>query len=168
MIIKILLFYILVTIFIAIKNCINFARCIYIELKLKDNYSNGKNVNNYYLADSLNSLLCKANVSVVPAKELRDSFSAPKVFDHILRARAKYRHRMIHSYCWVINLFSHMRIFSFNITRIENKLLRFIFCIAEWLVLYLVGLFLDTSGIGNKILSHLIAFLHNTKDTLLQ
>ena len=65
---------------------------------------------------------------------------------------------IIASAVWPLKFFITLSVYRPINSKKRNKLLTFIFGLLESVGIYLLGLFLDTTGIGNKILAFLLYF----------
>ena len=80
--------------------------------------------------------------------------------DCFLHAMGVYYYRALNSVFWIFTDFlSTKKIIFIPVKLRSNIFFSFLCSLFDWFLLYLVGLFLDTSGIGQRILDSLHAFL---------
>lgn len=136
------------------KNVYLWYKCNYIGnrlLEFKNNY-------NYIIPTR--SILCKAGfyAASIPNKDFDDRYGVRKIGDLLLQAQGIYHTRKLRSWFWIYYLLSRITVFSSVITHTRNKFVSVFLCLLEGFVIYLLGLYLDRTDIGNKILDYLLSF----------
>lgn len=158
--IKFVLFYIFIALVLFVKNFIHLMHCAYIQTKFVENHNNNSSVKNYEFQNSIISLLHRAKVYVqtnITAKTVSDIYKACVIEDYIVQAKAEYIYRCKHTIFWGYSLIKKLKIFKPIFNHTNNIFISIICCLAEGFAAYLLGLYLDTTGIGNKILTYLTA-----------
>lgn len=160
---KIILFYIAISAIVYIRNKYFYIKCTYLINSLREN----KNNCNYIIP--VNSILRKANLFTFeranPQRFVNSNY-IEDICDCLLIAKG-----IFHTYCkrsplWLYYLISNMSIFSLVRKTASSRLCTIFYALVEWFFLYLLGLFLDTSGIGSKILKWLYVALNYLINTL--
>ena len=155
---KIFFTYIVVILLITSVNIIRILRCRHIIRKLIRNRYNSTPKKNCNYILSIKELLQKASIpapSQLTTKGMAEKEIIQNIIDDLLQAAGVYRHRAIHSPLWPIYIIERACVFR-PIQKIPNKVLSVILALLEGFALYLLGLFLDTTGIGDKILTFLL------------
>lgn len=155
---KFILSYIFISLILLIKNLIHLFHSAYIRSKFIINHKEGTPSKNYELKNSIISLINRANIDYhyeITAKLLSDFSYASKVDDYLIQTWAEYMYRCKHTFFWGYNLLKKCKIFSPIFKNTHNIFVTTILCLFEIIVAYLLGLYFDTTGIGNKILAFL-------------
>ena len=158
---RIIFIYISTTLLLALKNLINWWRCTYISARMQMNIdvSPYKNLN-YTI--SIISLLKRLDCYYTK-KEISKMIVNPHgmltIIKHLYEVRGIYYHQIVHSFTWPYRVMRKITVFKPLSDVKNNPIISTILCIGEGFVIYLLGLYLDTTGIGNKILAFLLDFL---------
>lgn len=158
---KIITAYILIAVFIYTKNKINYLRCNYVINNLIANAKNKKYNNNFNYINSVESLLSGASIYspvFLDYSKLANGYYLNSIIEHLEQARGIYRHRYIHSLFWGYPFLKKIKIFKPIFNKSTNIIVSIVICLVEGFLVYLLGLYLDTTGIGNKILICLTDF----------
>ena len=150
--------YISISLILFIKNLCDMLRCSYIKNKLETNEQSNNSSKNLNYTVSVRSLLKRTGLYHLSGSYLSGQQSY-KICRRLTEARGIYRHRMIHCMFWPLALTSKMHVFRPIHKGKLNIFIKLTFCLIESLAIYLLGLYLDTTGIGNKILDALLGFL---------
>lgn len=160
---KIIGMYILISILLYLKNKYRHLRCNYI---INTMYDNKNNTDNYKYILAIEILLDKADIYHLNVpKDLQDY--PDTIIDALQIARGIYIGRCYRALLWGYFFLMEIHIFKPIFSRTNNKLIALIFCLVEFFVTYLLGLYLDTTDIGSKILAFLPAALNKLVDALL-
>lgn len=156
---RIIMVYIAIAIFIFVVNLIRYMKVSYYQMLFNANFANNTPIENYKIQHSIISLLRKAKLNF--AKYEIDTISNPLYCDEINNAlnwaKGYFHHQYTHCLFWPLHIIEKLTIFL-PARKIKNKFISFIFAIIEFFLVYLLGLYLDTTGIGNKILTYLLDF----------
>ena len=148
-----------IALFLLLKNFIHLLHCDYLHRKFITNHQNGTPEKNYELKNSIADIVNTASVDnfyEINATILANPVYISKIEDYILQAQAEYIYRFKHSIFWgYTNVLKKFKIFSPVFKHTNNIFITLIICFLEMFFAYLLGLYLDTTGIGNKILSAL-------------
>ena len=147
-------FYIIISVFILILNAIH-----YFQTKYNLNFQNNTPNKNYSIKFSTYRLFAKTelnfqtaqSIDIIANSHYRSEFN--NAFEH---SKGYFSDRLLHSFVWPITFIKKLKIFSI-VQKIPNKLISFVIGLFEAFAIYLLGLFLDTTGIGNTILTFLIS-----------
>lgn len=160
--VKIICIYFFISILLYLKNKYRQLKCnyvingIYKSKNISDRYQ-------YILATSF--LLSKANIYRLDISD--DLKTNPNsVIESLEIARGIYIGRSHRALLWGYFVLMRIHIFKPIFSQINNKMLAFIICLVEFFFTYLIGLYLDTTGIGNKILTSLPVALNKLADLL--
>lgn len=157
---KFVLFYIFIALVLSIKNFIHLMHCAYVQTKFIENHNNNSSVKNYEIQNSIISLLHRAKVYIqtnITAETVSNICKACVIEDYIVQAKAEYIYRSKHAIFWGYSLIKKLKIFKPIFHHTNNVFISIVCCAAESFAAYLLGLYLDTTGIGNKILAYLTA-----------
>ena len=97
--------------------------------------------------------LQSTNIDVIANEHYKDEFN--NAFE---MAKGYFKHYALSAPLWFFLAIDSLTIFA-SVNKIGNKVIKFVFALFQFFVSYLVALYLDTSGIGNKILTFLLASL---------
>lgn len=153
---RIFIFYITVSLIILIKNLIYFCRCNYAYIELQDSLQKSEYKNNVNHSVSIKSLISNANIPCplsFSAEIFTESYWIKQLLKYVSHASGVYRHRLLHAFFWPSSFIKKINIFKIITDKTNNVFLSILFCIIEAFFVYLLGLYLDTSGIGSKILT---------------
>ena len=149
-------------------NCFRYIKCAFYHNIYNNNFVNNTPEKNYSIKLSVFYLLKKAEIcNIKPLTlDLISNKSYIEEFNYAFEsAKGYFRYYMIHSLLW--GKFAIEKLSFFAPARlIKNKLASIIFALAEALAVYLLGLYLDTTGIGNKILTFLLDALNQLSEHL--
>lgn len=163
---KFILWYLGISAIIFLKHFIDFWRCMYVAFRLEYNIEEHPSRRNYNYITSVRSLLSRAYISSDIGKYSQIAYDVDDITDRLFQARGIYRDRMLHSPLWGYNVLKKIHIFSPIFERSHGWFVSTILCLAEGLALYLIGLYLDNSGIGKSLLSYLISLGHSLIDSV--
>lgn len=158
-IIKIILIYITVAMFLLCKNFYLCIKCYYLIYSLE---RDREAVNNYRLIIPIKTILNDANIycsQLFDLKNFTNYTGVQDIIECIHQAQGIYYNRCKRSFLWLFYLICKIRIFRPILMHTSNKFFAILACLIEWFVLYLLGLYLDTTGIGSKILQYLLSSL---------
>ena len=153
---RIFIFYITVSLIILIKNFIYFCRCNYANIALQNNLQKREYDNNLKYSVSVKSLISNANIYCplsFSVSTFTESYWIEQLLKYVSHASGVYRHRLLHAFFWPSSFIKKINIFRIITDKTNNVFLSILFCIIEAFFVYLLGLYLDTSGIGNKLLT---------------
>ena len=153
----IVLCYLLIAALFFIVNFFRLKKCILYQSLYNDNFKNNTPNNNYTIKHTIISLLNKAHISLkCNVVSLVADRAFTKEFNNAFEnAKGYFIHRMLHSPMWIALVAEGLTLFI-PAFKIKHKIFACIFALIEAFVVYLFGLFLDTTGIGDKILVHLL------------
>ncbi len=161
MIWKLLIIYFSISVFNFLKNAYrmvhtNFLRNTYIK-NIKEHHSE----KNYELLIPIVKVLSKANVYVYNIEsELNNNFGISQSFDNsFMKAFYHYKYLSKHSLTWITRI--PFPKFKFIHNKKLNIFLRFLVFAISTIAVYLLGLYLDNSGLGLKALNYLTDFVNN-------
>lgn len=159
---KIIKLYFFIATLIFVVNFIRFIICCRLKVIYNTNISKNIPDKNYHIKQFVYSIFLKGNtqicddrLSLIAEKTYQADFNA--AFEH---SKSVFFRNFILAIVWPYLATEKLTMFSLG-KRIENKIVRFIFALFQVFATYLLGLFLDTTGIGNKILNTLLDFLKN-------
>lgn len=153
---RIFIFYITVSLIILIKNLVCFCRCNYAYNALRNSLQKSEYKNNVKHSVSVKSLILNANIPCplsFSVDTFTESYWVEQLLQYVLHASGVYRHRLLHAFFWPSSFIKKINIFRIITDKTNNVFLSILFCVIEAFFVYLLGLYLDTSGIGNKILT---------------
>ena len=156
---KLIYIYLIVTAVIAIINLINIWRCIYISVRMEMNVAKKPRVNYKYVVPVYN-LLDKFYYGYSRSKItslIDNSYGLRELTNKLAQVRGVFHYKAVHSFAWPLSLVRKFRIFKFITDSSYNIVIKVVLCLLEGFAVYLLSLYLDTSGIGDKILSYLTA-----------
>lgn len=159
---NIIYFYIGISLILLLKNLIHLIHCNYIRTKFAINHKNKTPLKNYELKNSIIYLIKTAKVDndyVIKADILVNSYYSPKIDNYLLQAQSEYIYLCKHTLLWGCELLKKCRLFSPVFKHTKNIFATIIICFLEMFAAYLLGLYFDTTGIGNKILSALTSLV---------
>ena len=140
-----------------IVNFVRLIKCFVYRSVYNNNFKNGTPNNNYIIRHSVISLLNKANTSlqnpstdIIASKIFIDDFNSA-----FFNAAGYFLHNMLHSVVWPLIIIKKFIIFI-PAAKISNQLFSLAIALIEGFAVYLLGLFLDTTGIGSRILTYLL------------
>ena len=160
---KLITFYISVAIIFFIINLYRYLRCTYYQIIYNTNHENNNALKNFNIKESVYKLFKKSHILISGRADIgiiTDSFQMNDFNNSFYCARAYFRHKMLHAPFWVLSAIEKINIFSL-VRKTNNKVASLILSVIEGFLLYLLGLYLDTTGIGNKILSYLSELMQN-------
>lgn len=144
----------------AIFFIVNFARliacCIY-QSVYNNNFKNDTPDRNYMIRYFVIALFKKANIILQNSTidTIADRLYKNEFNSAFENAKGYFLYNMIHSVVWFLIIVKKFVIFS-PTTKAANKLFSLCVAFIEAIAVYLLGLFLDTTGIGNRILTYLL------------
>lgn len=150
---NLLIIYFLIAIF---DFCLNFYRMIHTKI-LRDKYikniRNHCHERNYELLIPISKVLSKANIYVCNLEsEIENSFGITCSFDNALtKAFYHYKYLMKHCFTWILRI--PFPKFKFIHNKRLNLFIRFLVFSVSTITVYFFGLYLDSSGLGLKILT---------------
>lgn len=157
---RFLKFYIPVFLIVFIVNFIRYIRCVYYQAMYNKNLNARTPFKNYSIKHFAYTLLRKGDVEILNSdidiitnQQYQSDFN--NAFEN---AKGYFKYLMWQSLIWPWLIIKTFKIFA-PIRKISNKFSWVILAPLEMFVAYLLGLFLDTTGIGNKILDFLLDFL---------
>ena len=159
LILLLLVIYITIAFIILIINLIKKYQCKYFSSKLFSNHMKQKSQKNHDYKESIIDLLDSAGISIsgvfVSPTSITNGFVINTLCDKLREASGKFHNRAFRCYQWGYKVIKRTLQYS-PFQRAEvNYAVRFFIFLLETLLVYLLGLWLDTTGIGNKILNAL-------------
>lgn len=160
--VKIICIYFLISVFIYLKNKYRQLKCNYVI----NGIFKSKNISDRYkYILSASFLLSKANIYRLDiSNDLKNTPNS--VIESLEIARGIYIGRSHRAFLWGYFVLLKIHIFKPIFSHINNKTSAIIICLAEFFFTYLIGLYFDTTGIGNKILTFLPVALNRLADLL--
>ncbi len=161
--IKIVAVYVLIALLLYIRNKYLYLKCSYLCSCLqlnKDNY-------NYIIP--VNSIMHKAhlyNPIFSDPQNFANEIFIKDICECLLQARGIFYTFYMRSPLWLFYLIQRLVIFTPITKIVSNKFIASLCSIVESFALYLLGLYLDTTGIGNKTLSLIRGVIYHLINTL--
>lgn len=159
---RIIKFYFLISALVFIVNFIRFIVCCRLKVIYNTNISNDMPNKNSRIEQFVYSIflkggtqICSDGLNLIAKKIYQAEFN--DAFEH---SKSVFFRNFILAIVWPYLATDKLTMFTFA-KRIKNKIVRFIIALFQVFATYLLGLFLDTTGIGNKILNILLDFLKN-------
>ena len=157
--IKLLYYYCIIAVLLSARHWIDWFRCLYIAARLHNNNQTNKKYKNQNYAISIESLLKNAKGYNIESRIYnllsRRDYSDVEMLGALFEAQAVYRHWALHTFTWPATLFRKLNLFNHIFNTRHNFFIKIIMCFLEGFLVYLLGLYLDTTGIGNKILTYI-------------
>ena len=154
------IFYGAIVIIVFVINLIRYIRCARYQHIYNENFNNNTPLKNFRIKPFLLPLLDKGkvvllntNIDVIANKSYIEDFN--KAFEN---AKGHFYYLMCLSLIWPWLVIKTFKMFA-PIRKITNKVAWVILAPLEMFLAYLLGIFLDTTGIGDKILKFLLDFL---------
>lgn len=165
---KFIKLYIVIAICICFVNLTRFVKCLYYKTKYLLNFKNNTPEKNYRIQEPIKRLLKKGNVYMLSSAKIdciADVYYKDDFINAFESARGTFIFYIIRSPVWLFVALDTLTIFA-PARKTGNIFITIVVAVVEIFAAYLVGLYLDTTGIGNKILAHLLAFLNYIAEVL--
>ncbi len=158
--IRIIIFYVICSAIWFVVNFNRYIRCAYYQTVYNINLDNNNGNKNYSIKEPVYHLLMKAHIlplssdiDVIAETCYRSQFN--NAFDN---AKGYFKHRKNRFLIWIF-LLLNSAFARLSISKTGNKIISVILAVLSMFVAYFLGLYLDTTGIGNKILECLLSNL---------
>ena len=165
--VRFLKFYFGVALVVLVVNIIRYVRCSMYQNTYNSNFIRNTPSKNFYIQPSIIPLLRRGNVALQnPNINVIADDCYRRDFNNAFEsAKGYFRHCAIYAPLWFILAIESLTIFTLA-NKLRNNFVRIMFGLFQFFANYLVLLYLDTSGIGYKILNVLLAFLTESIERL--
>lgn len=160
--IKMLKLYTIVALYKILINLFRFLRCSRLKKIYNKNIHNRTPAKNYSIKHSSVRLFKRSgsHALISTPNNIVTSWNVEKFNAAYDNSIAKFKHNVKTSLLWPYDLVEQLVLFS-HAKRIKHKLISFLVALLEAFLVYLLSLYLDTTGIGIKILNILLDFLRS-------
>lgn len=158
-------FYLIVFAVVFIINLIRYILCSYYQKVYNLNFKNKTETKNFRIKPFIYPLFKQGDIEILSSKiDIIANRTYIEDFNKAFEsAKGVFLHNIFLSFIWPWLAIQTLSMFK-PIEKINNKIFKLFIGIFEIFIAYLVGLFLDTTGIGNKILKSLLAVLYRIFD----
>lgn len=156
-ILKILGIYFGVVILLCIYYLFRIIRLVHYRNIYVKNINNRESTKNTIIASSFAHYLNEAPIHI-STLDICSLYKTSDCQDAYIWTLSNYFRKIRAAFAWPWHAIERLKLFA-PIRKISNKLAWIILAPLEMFVAYLLGLYLDTTGIGNKILMFLLDFL---------
>lgn len=158
---KILSFYLFVSVCVLIINLCRYIRCCMLLKKFRKNVTSSMMLENMKIKFSSIRLFRKSR-SMHYIIGYKEPFADTWCIRNIERAFENSKCYFLSNACrclfWFYDMVETASMYAVA-RKIKNKIFSFIFALLQTVAVYLIGLYLDTTGIGNSILKALLSLL---------
>lgn len=155
---KILISYMSIALVFSLVNLTRYLRCSYLKIAYNMNFDNKESTKNINFSVSAFSLFKKAKLNMIGLNAtdiMTNSIYKDEIINAFDYSKGYFRYKSLHSVFWIFHILENSFLFA-PTQKISNRFISVIIAVLESFAVYLLGLYLDTTGIGNKILTFLL------------